>query len=155
MRPDRTQAEEKLKEVLAKIEQEYEKIDTLKVANAVITGLDVLLVASRNKDKCPLPGEAEWLEKYSFPLDGARATVLQISRELAKGPWFVFGEDPAAGLIGPFSTPTEAAEHVRFCKQRGDSAENRVVNGEEAAKLRKDYGSVMIELTPEEDKEDN
>jgi hypothetical protein len=63
---------------------------------------------------------------------------------------YVFGEDMASALVGPFDTREEAQAHVAFCEARGDGARHEVISSFIAARL--DPASVHLQMTPDEDK---
>lgn len=61
--------------------------------------------------------------------------------------YWIWAEDLVAAMIGPFDTREEAEAHIKFCEDRGDGAEMKVINGVEA-----DYMDPNMVLTPEQDK---
>ncbi len=63
--------------------------------------------------------------------------------------YYVYAEDLASALIGPFHQQSVAETHIIYCQRRGDGAEMRVVDSAEAALLRPDIGT---ECTPREDR---
>jgi hypothetical protein len=64
--------------------------------------------------------------------------------------FYIFGEDLASALVGPFLTREEAEQHLKFCADRGDGARSEVISGFVARKI--DERNIGIYLTPEEDK---
>jgi hypothetical protein len=69
---------------------------------------------------------------------------------MSKPKFFIFGEDYAAAIVGPYESRSAAAAHVRMAKKRGDGAENRVVTEAELPALREEYEPALLELTPDE-----
>ncbi len=61
--------------------------------------------------------------------------------------YFVYGEDMAAALVGPFQTVEAALAHVSFCEARGDADPGRVVDEVEA----ESFGDIF-RMTPEDDR---
>lgn len=68
--------------------------------------------------------------------------------------FYVWGEDLAAGLVGPFNSHAEAEEHLRFQEKRGDAAvtyhHNACVISETLAKQTWAWKNNLC--SPEEDK---
>ena len=67
-----------------------------------------------------------------------------------EGQFWVFGEDLASAMVGPFASKQDAEKHIEFCRARGDGAEMRVVETLD------DYNDLIARkdpmlLLPEED----
>ncbi len=67
-------------------------------------------------------------------------------------PCYVYAEDLASALIGPFANVAEAEAHIAFCAARGDAADACVVSANQAADLR-NAGRICMELTAQQDRE--
>lgn len=52
--------------------------------------------------------------------------------------YWLYAEDLARALIGPFESKESAQEHIEFCRRRGDADPGKIVTEEEAEKLRSD-----------------
>lgn len=63
--------------------------------------------------------------------------------------FYVYAEDLASALIGPFDDRAAAEAHVVFLAERGDAAEGRVVTEAEAAAMEEPG----MRLTPDEDRD--
>lgn len=70
--------------------------------------------------------------------------------------FYIYAEDLAAAVIGPFPTLFHAAMHVLFCAERGDAAFSehgglhRIVD--EDTVVREDMRYLALTLTPEQDR---
>jgi hypothetical protein len=64
---------------------------------------------------------------------------------------FIYSEDLASALIGPFANREEAQAHLKFCEERGDGARSEIISGF-IARLIPD-SEIGIRLTPAQDKE--
>lgn len=64
--------------------------------------------------------------------------------------YYIYAEDLASGLIGPFESENAAHNHVTFCRMRGDADPGAVITATEAWNLRRE-GRVDMEMTPEQD----
>lgn len=53
--------------------------------------------------------------------------------------FWLYGEDLASGLVGPFSSREAAEEHRAFCEQRGDADPGTVVPAEDLHKYSADF----------------
>lgn len=65
-------------------------------------------------------------------------------------PFYVYSEDLAAGLVGPFLTRQQAEAHVAFCRIRGDADPGTVLTWQEAGAKLANPG--MMLLSPEADR---
>lgn len=65
-------------------------------------------------------------------------------------PYYLYAEDFAAALIGPFPGWKEVLEHQRMCRARGDSATMLVLSTEQEVEAFKPRCGIF--LTPEQDR---
>lgn len=66
---------------------------------------------------------------------------------------FVYAEDFAGALIGPFDDTDAANDHIEFCRKRGDGAEARIVTEQEAMDIDAGWPGAIMKLTPQEDRD--
>lgn len=67
-------------------------------------------------------------------------------------PVYLYCEDLAAGLVGPFATLQGAFEHRDFLKQRGDASTGTVVKKSTAERQGWFTSPGVLQLTPDEDR---
>jgi hypothetical protein len=69
--------------------------------------------------------------------------------------FYGYFEDLAGALVGPFPTEQDVRDHARWCKDvRGDGGELLKILEEGSPELEELRRQEVMELTPEEDKQD-
>lgn len=64
---------------------------------------------------------------------------------------YVYTEDLAGGIVGPFDNTDAANDHVEFLRRRGDDLTKLQIMTEQEAHDKEEEGG-CIRLTPEEDR---
>ena len=65
--------------------------------------------------------------------------------------WYLYCEDFAAAVVGPFDDRESAEDHIRYCERRGDGATMQVVTEQEAHDLADEHPN-CVWMTPTEDR---